>query len=41
MGSLLEKISIDVLERSISTQDHKDIILKMLEEAKSEKLFAN
>jgi hypothetical protein len=39
--SLLEKISIEVLERSLSTEDHKDIILKMLEQAKSENLFAN
>jgi hypothetical protein len=39
--SLLKKISIEVLERTITPQDHKDIILKMLEEAKSESLFAN
>lgn len=36
---LLKKISIEVTEKSISPQDHKDLIIKTLEKAKNDKLF--
>jgi len=38
---LIRKISVEVLEKSITPEDHREIILKVLEKAKSENLFTN
>lgn len=41
IDELIKKISLEVLEKSITPADHKDIILQNLEKAKSENLFTN